>query len=200
MIIKVGSLFGAVGLLSTAFTSASPSGEFRDSANKAFLKEVRLAVNSVRSRHHAPPVKLDAELTRYANQRIREIARGNVLEKGHQGLRRGTGELMYWSTSDRDPRPRDARRAVSVWYSEISEYDFKNPGFNSRTGHATQLLWRGSSRMGAAWMSRTWKGLHEMYIVVEFEKAGNIEGKFRSNVLPAYKSGKISRKNFMGIS
>ena len=37
---------------------------------------------------------------------------------------------------------------VDMWYEEIKDYDFNNPGFSSRTGHFTQVVWKNSRQLG----------------------------------------------------
>jgi len=37
---------------------------------------------------------------------------------------------------------------VDMWYKEVQQYDFANPGFSAGTGHFTQLVWRDTARVG----------------------------------------------------
>lgn len=185
MLTKLGALLGAVGLLTTAAFPVSGHRKFQDSTDGAFLKEMLRSVNMVRARHHAPPVRLDGNLTKYAESRLREVSQGRRLAKGHKGLRSRTGEVLYWSSTTRRPSgSADARTAVDRWYAEVSAYDFNSPGFSPRTGHFTQLVWKGSTRIGAARAVSSERDHYETYIAVEFENPGNIMGEFGRNVFP----------------
>ncbi|RMB80611.1 CAP domain-containing protein [Streptomyces shenzhenensis] len=168
-----------------AVTAFPPQGDFHDSTTGAFLRGMLRAVNSVRARHHAPPVRLHEGLTRYARSRMREIHPGREPGRGDRGFRLRTSEVLYWgSSSRRRSGAADAREAVDQWYTEAPEYDFDNPGFNPRTGHFTQLVWRRSALMGAARAVGGAPGKYETYIAVEFEHCGNVEGEFMHNVFP----------------
>ncbi|MGW3953658.1 CAP domain-containing protein [Streptomyces sp. NPDC004752] len=168
-------------------TTVPPHEDFHDSTTATFLRGILRAVNSVRARHHAPPVRLHDGLTRYAKSRVRDISRGSGPGGGHKGFHPvRTSEVLYWGSSTRRRSGvADAREAVDRWYTEAPEYDFDNPGFNPRAGHFTQLVWRRSALIGAARAVGGAPGKYETYITVEFENRGNIEGEFMHNVFPA---------------
>jgi len=68
-------------------------------------------------------------------------------------------------------------KAVKMWYDEIEIYDFKNPGFSSATGHFTQVVWKGSSKLGCGYQGGN--------VVCRYcKEAGNMSGAFEENVLP----------------
>jgi uncharacterized protein YkwD len=75
--------------------------------------------------------------------------------------------------------------SINGWYDEIDEYDFNNPGFSERTGHFTQVVWKGSGSVGCAWVSCNTKDTPGMYLVCEYEGAGNVIGAFEENVFPS---------------
>jgi hypothetical protein len=89
------------------------------------------------------------------------------------------GENLYTfqSSSQAPPRP---EAVVDRWYSEIRHYNFTQPGFQARTGHFTQVVWKASHALGvgiAQASDGTW------YAVGHYRPPGNITGHFPTNVL-----------------
>jgi hypothetical protein len=59
--------------------------------------------------------------------------------------------------------------ATQMWYDEVTSpgYDFENPGFDSGTGHFTQVVWKSSTKLGC--------GISGVYVVCRYcEEAGNM--------------------------
>ena len=73
--------------------------------------------------------------------------------------------------------------ATNMWYEEVKKYDFKKSGFKSGTGHFTQVVWKGSKKLGMA-RART-PDERETYVVARYDPAGNMLGDFDKNVFPA---------------
>lgn len=42
----------------------------------------------------------------------------------------------------------ECREAVEEWYNEIKMYNYKKPGFNAKTGHFTQMIWKATTKVG----------------------------------------------------
>ncbi|KAK6357770.1 hypothetical protein TWF718_002076 [Orbilia javanica] len=72
---------------------------------------------------------------------------------------------------------------ASLWYNEVSKYNFNNPGFSSETGHFTAVVWKNTKQIGCA--------LPNM-LFCEYYPPGNVlpASNFRTNVLPARSSPK----------
>lgn len=68
-----------------------------------------------------------------------------------------------------------AKGAVSMWYDEIND-----PGYNYEgdfgAGHFTQLVWKGSTKMGA--------GFNGRYVVANYQTPGNYQDQYPDNVDP----------------
>ncbi|MFJ1596952.1 CAP family protein [Streptomyces sp. NPDC088261] len=152
-----------------------------DTTDRAFLQQVVKAVNAYRARHGARPVRLDRKLNRYAKSRAREVSSHERLREAHRGLDRGYGENLYW-TGSADPDHLPGPTAVKAWYDEVASYDFRAGEFSRATGHFTQLVWRGSKRIGAARATGRGGEWFENYVVVTFSPPGNVAGRFRENV------------------
>ena len=71
------------------------------------------------------------------------------------------------------------RKATEMWYDEIKDYDFNNPGFSSGTGHFTQVVWVDSVELGVA-KATAKNGMQ--FVVARYFPPGNILGRFPDNV------------------
>jgi hypothetical protein len=73
--------------------------------------------------------------------------------------------------------------AVASWYSEVKDYDFNSGGFSGATGHFTQLVWKGTTNVGAGYAftpDRT-----KVYVVAQYTPPGNYQDQYGDNVSPA---------------
>jgi len=163
----------------TATRSALP-----DSTTADFQAEALAAANANRATHHAPALVMDADLNKYATERAASRSQSEMLSAGHEGLRDGTGENIFWGGGS-SATPRPGSGAVKSWYGEIANYDFNNPQFAANTGHFTQLVWKNSTKVGMGRVSGHGSTYYETYIVFVFELPGNMEGEFATNVLKA---------------
>ncbi|MDH6499518.1 CAP family protein [Streptomyces sp. SAI-149] len=142
-------------------------------------------VNEYRARHGVAPLRVDDELAASAQ---RWADQGKFKHSGGGGR---YGENLYASggpcTED------DIRKAVDLWYAEAEQYgyDYNHPDteaadrteFNKGVGHFTQLVWKGSTKIGvgvASHPGNKWQCL----VVAQFSPPGNYMGSFRENVLP----------------
>jgi hypothetical protein len=73
--------------------------------------------------------------------------------------------------------------ATDAWYDEIKLYSFNRPGFSMGTGHFTQVVWKGSKKLGVGFAT-TGNG-KSLYVVAQYSPPGNYMGQFGQNVLPA---------------
>ena len=62
-------------------------------------------------------------------------------------------------------------------------YDFNNQGFGMDTGHFTQLVWKGTKKLGCA--SSQASETSNRYVVCNFDPPGNMLGDVENNVSPA---------------
>lgn len=150
---------------------AAPSGEGRRPTTQQQLLD---AHNRYRARHCAPPLTWAPELAAFA-QRWADTLRDKGCAFEHS--RGKYGENLAAGTAG----ALDASSVVAMWYDELKGYSFQQPGFSMQTGHFTQVVWRGTGRLGCA--MTTCKGM-ELW-VCEYDPPGNWEGKFREHVLPA---------------
>ncbi len=131
------------------------------------------AHNRLRARHCAEPLVWSDALARVAKTWVDHLAaRGCMLQ--HSETQYGEN-ISAGSASTQTPD-----QVADLWYREGASYNFGSGGFSMRTGHFTQLVWRGSRRLGCAAAScgdlRLW--------VCNYDPPGNMMGSFKTNVLP----------------
>jgi len=157
---------------------------FSDETSQDFLNSMVTSINQYRAKHSAPPVELDQELVTYAKSRAEHVAdKGTLVHDGTGGY----GENLYASSST-SPTQGPATGAASGWYNEVDFYNYetfasKDP--SKAIGHFTQLVWKGSTKIGAGRVCGSADGTwHDTYIAVNFSAAGNMAGAYKDNVLP----------------
>jgi len=147
-----------------------------------FQKDCLNAHNNYRAQHGAPPLRWSSKLASDAEKWAKELVKLNRLQH-HTGE---DGEnLAYASGYDMS-----GQRAVDMWYEEIKDYNFRNPGFSSGTGHFTQVIWIDSVEMGVAKASNA-NGTQ--FVVARYNPPGNVLGHFPENVKP--KGSKMSKRS-----
>lgn len=134
--------------------------------------EALSAHNKFRALHQAPPLVWDKALASYA-----EIYASQCEFKHSSGPYGENLAAGYPTITD----------AVSAWNAEGDQYPYNNPGFYTSTGHFTQLVWKGSKKVGCGFVNCNGKnGTPGYFLVCEYSPAGNItnRGFFKANVLP----------------
>ncbi|KAI1882369.1 hypothetical protein AGOR_G00249970 [Albula goreensis] len=146
--------------------------------DKGFEKEFVVTHNTYRSKHGAPPLTLSRDLCRSAQAWADYLLSTRKL--AHSKTDNGENLYYAWSSSPKKP---SGKEAVDEWYSEISKYDFNNPGFKSGTGHFTQVVWKSSKEVGVGLATDG----NTVFVVGQYSPAGNITnpGYFKENVLRA---------------
>ncbi|ODV77878.1 PR-1-like protein, partial [Suhomyces tanzawaensis NRRL Y-17324] len=170
---------------STRTTSAAPSstggasniyndGEF----NNAILREH----NIKRALHGVPSLAWDDSLATFAHDYAARAFSCDNVQLIHSNGPYGEN-LAAGYVGGADP--------VDAWYDEIKDYNYNNPVFAEETGHFTQVVWKGTTKVGCARVqcNNIWR----QYTICEYsETRGNIVGTdprtgksfFSENVLP----------------
>ena len=79
-------------------------------------------------------------------------------------------------------------RSAKSWYSEISDYDYEDPGRSTGViGHFTAMVWNNSDKLGCGVAGGSDKGY---FVVCRYAPAGNVRSwrdtwkYYRENVKP----------------
>uniref|UniRef100_A0A0A1XHF1 Cell wall protein PRY3 n=1 Tax=Zeugodacus cucurbitae TaxID=28588 RepID=A0A0A1XHF1_ZEUCU len=152
----------------------TPSGGATSDEVSDFHRECLDAHNRFRARHqNCPPLSLNNELCKYAQQWAKHLAATGRLE--HRQVHT-YGENLYTSRG----MEVNGATAVQSWYDEIRNYDFSKATYKPGTGHFTQIVWRDSRQLGVGLATRG----DTTYIVCNYNPPGNLLGSFDSMVPP----------------
>ena len=105
---------------------------------------------------------------------VRAQAHADTCPAGHSDSE--YGENLAWATYDMG-----LSQVVQMWYDEESDYDYNKPGFSSGTGHFTQVVWKTTTEIGCAFVTRC-EGDQPYVWVCQYNPAGNFIGQFAENV------------------
>jgi uncharacterized protein YkwD len=144
------------------------------SATKTIAERFVAAHNAVRAKHCAAPLTWSPKLAAVA-QKWADTLRDKGCAFGHSGGQYGEN-LAAGTEGVLDPEA-----TVKMWYDEIAKYRFPDGGFSMETGHFTQVIWRGTTQVGCG--HSQCKG-NDIW-VCNYDPAGNWDGQYRENVLPA---------------
>lgn len=75
------------------------------------------------------------------------------------------------------------KAATDAWYNEIKFYDYEKPEFSAETGHFTQVVWKGTTKMGVGSAKGRDGAKHTLFVVAQYKVPGNVDEAFRENVL-----------------
>jgi len=148
-------------------------------AQTTFQKQALDAHNQLRARHCAAPLVLDNTLNQKAQAYAQYLASNNRFEHSNNGY----GENLYMMSSSASLAGLHGNKGTQSWYDEIKDYSFNRPGFTMATGHFTQVVWKGTKRLGCgvAYANSDRKAV----VVCNYDPPGNYQGQFPQNVAPA---------------
>ncbi|XP_074612935.1 uncharacterized protein LOC141871312 [Acropora palmata] len=145
----------------------------------AFGKEALEAHNKFRKAHLSPALVWSSALASDADAWAKKIAR--------------EGRLCHDDTSDGENvfmvcgREIDGSDPVNSWYSEVKDYDFSKQGYQTNTGHFSQVVWKGSKQLG---IGKAKSADGKVFVVGRYRPAGNMMRAFKENVFPS-KNGPV---------
>ena len=143
-----------------------------------FINEALKAHNKYRQKHGAPNLTINPDLCFYSQEWANHLAANNMFDHSNcqwnsdivgENIAMCSGQVMT------------GKFMTDMWYNEINDYDFKNPGFTGGTGHFTQVVWKGSKELGVG-VAQAKDGTY--YAVANYYPAGNDVDSFPKNVFP----------------
>uniref|UniRef100_A0A8C1D5Z1 SCP domain-containing protein n=2 Tax=Cyprinus carpio TaxID=7962 RepID=A0A8C1D5Z1_CYPCA len=147
-------------------------------ADSSFEAEFLQTHNAYRRQHGAPPLTINKNLCRSSQEWAEHLLSIRTLM--HSNGEYGENVYYAWSSANK-------RLTVESWYSEIKDYNFSRPGFSSKTGHFTQVVWKDTNEVGVGLATDG----NTTFVVGQYLPAGNISnaGYFERNVLPPQDNG-----------
>lgn len=135
------------------------------------------AHNFYRKRHHAPPLTLNKDLCKIAQNYAQKLLATNTFDHSTNKYNgKSIGENLFYCKG----KEATGEMATTDWYNEIKMHNFRKE-FQSATGHFTQVIWKGTEEVGFGIAN---KG-NTYYVVANYFPAGNVMGEFATNVLKA---------------
>jgi len=135
------------------------------------------AHNKYRCMHGVPPMKWNKDIAKNAQKWADKS--GGKMKHSDKAFRQGVSGFSY--LGENLAMGIKGEGAVKAWYSEIKDTDGgKVAKFNSKTGHYTQVVWKGSTALGC--------GEKGNLVVCMYGPGGNMGGQFTDSVLPPSKS------------
>lgn len=142
-----------------------------------FQNECLKAHNDYRHLHNVPPLTLNKDICKTSQKWADHIAKNKKLEHSKN---KNYGENIYYGSSS-DPNYKIGGDVpVKSWYDEIKLHKFDEEPRTLKSGHFSQVVWRGSKELGVAFA----KNGNAIFVVANYSPAGNIVGHFVENVPP----------------
>ncbi|XP_020278788.1 protein PRY1-like isoform X1 [Pseudomyrmex gracilis] len=165
----------------------------RSGPPKEFINVCLDTHNFYRSRHGAPPLRLSKQLCKTSQDWANILAaRGRLEHRANIDY----GENLYCMWSSNPKTVVGGEEPVNEWYAEEAQHQYGKEPTTLKTGHFTQVIWRDSTELGVG-MARNRNG--EVYVVCNYNPAGNFLGSFTENVLPPVDASPTKRITFTDL-
>ncbi|KAK5652990.1 hypothetical protein OQA88_9276 [Cercophora sp. LCS_1] len=152
--------------ITTTTTPTHPSVTPEFTSPSLFTSAILNSTNHFRTSHNATALTYNTTLARSADTFLDS---NPSCEFRHSGGPYGENIALGCS---------NVTSCVEMWGNERDEYDFRKAEFDKKTGHFTQLVWKGTTDVGCGrrWCSGGW------FLVCEYWPRGNVAGKFGEEV------------------
>ena len=160
----------------TTATDTDTSSTSSDTTLEKFREDAKNRHNVLRAQHKAGKLVRDTLLEKYAMENAKKMAAAKnwfFTEEKYNG--EYIGQCIFWNYGD----PNGAG-VTDMWYNEIENYDFNNPGFNMDAGDFTQVVWKNTKKIGCGYACSG----RDCYGSCLYYPSGNYLNQFEANVLP----------------
>lgn len=176
---RVGRLVSITGSVLLAVLAAGGGPAVGQAGFPQFAQAGLETHNMYRARHGTPPMALTQDLVTRAQQCAQYYAGKDTIDHScpHKN---GAGENLYLAFGGTPDAVQHVEAATQGWYNEIKDYDFDNPGFDYKSGHFTQLVWKASTQLGIGFVTKN----NKHFVVALYKEHGNLNTReaFRENV------------------
>lgn len=153
-----------------------------DDFNKCILR----THNKLRSVHRVENLTVNLALQEKALAYSKEMGLGSFFAHSHglSALRIGENLAVAFKSNgfDQNQCGQIGKIFAEKWYNEIENYDFETGSkIRGMIGHFTQMVWKDTKSVGCG-LALT--SNNRAYITCNYHPAGNIRGRYISNVLP----------------
>lgn len=128
--------------------------------------------NRKRALHQSPPLKINLELNKLAQECAKKISKNEIFVQTFNGEFLGENIYIYKGIEF------EVNEMCKEWYDEIKKYDQNCPQYQKNTSHFTQMIWRDTKEIGIGIEKKG--GI--CYAVVNYYPPGNILGEYEDNV------------------
>ncbi|KAF9906130.1 hypothetical protein EC991_000926 [Linnemannia zychae] len=146
-------------------TGAAPGNQALSAAEQKIILDTH---NKYRARHGAKPLTWNPQAALHGNNWIQKC------QFKHSGGKYGENLAAGY---------KDFKTGIDAWYKEVSQYNYRNPGFSMATGHFTQVVWKATRTVGCA--KKFCPGSNWTIYICNYDPPGNYQGRFPDNVSPA---------------
>lgn len=132
-------------------------------------------VNQLRVVHNVPPIKWNIQIAHVSQTYANTLAATNKFQHSNNY---NYGENLFMSPGLKT----NFQNAIKLWYNEIKSYNYNLNTYQPNCGHATALLWKNTTDIGAG-IAKLPNGYY--VYVMNFSPPGNYNKQFKQNVLPS---------------
>jgi hypothetical protein len=174
---------GAGSGVPSSLVSSNCEGSFTE-----FQKQACRKINEIRARHGVAPLRLEAELCRYAQNYADKLGRDNPETAPHSQGRYGENIFNKAAPEAYHISDLSGDEPVCDWFSEIDYYNFATGTTTNdykQIGHFTQLVWANTKTFCIGAASATTRQSDNFiwtFMVASFEPPGNVDGQYTQNV------------------
>ena len=142
---------------------------------ESYKLDIIKQINKYRNIHGAKNLITDANIDKISQKFASKLAKTGKLDYSSNEYKgQILGETVYKAEKYFAPL-----KLAKVLYDEISEYDFNSK--DPEPNNFTQLVWKDTDFIGFG-MAKS--SDNKYYYVINYFPTGNIDGQFKSNVLP----------------